>query len=85
MKDADAACPLALLAFTRRAQGQIECFFNPVKSAGHQLEAWRQESALAVAKHLLVVSMACVTVWETAADLCPVGTLARKPPNSGCS
>jgi hypothetical protein len=47
---------------------QIECFFKLVKSAGHQLEAWQQESALAIAKRLLVASMACVTVWEIAAD-----------------
>ncbi|MDD2725650.1 MAG: hypothetical protein PHH59_16750, partial [Methylovulum sp.] len=43
------------------------------------------KSALAIAKRLLVASMACVTVWEIAADLCPVGTTARKPPNCGCS
>ena len=39
-----------------------------MKSAGHQLEAWQQESALAIAKRLLVASMACVTVWAIAAD-----------------
>ena len=47
---------------------QIECFFKLLKSAGHQLEYWQQESALAIAKRLLVASMACVTVWEIAAD-----------------
>ncbi|MBK8452109.1 MAG: hypothetical protein IPL34_02110 [Thiofilum sp.] len=45
---------------------QIESFFKLLKSAGHQLEAWQQESALAVAKRLLVTSMACVTVWAIA-------------------
>jgi hypothetical protein len=35
------------------------------------LEAWQQESALAIAKRLLVASMACVTVWEIAADNSP--------------
>ena len=39
-----------------------------MKSAGHQLEAWQQESALAIAKRLVVASMACVTVWAIAAD-----------------
>ena len=73
-------CPLVLLVLTRRAQGQIECFFKLVKSASHPLEAWQQESALAIAKRLLVVSQACVTVWEIPADLCPAGTLAKKPP-----
>ena len=41
---------------------QIECFFKLLKSAGHELESWQQESALAIAKSLLVASMACVTV-----------------------
>lgn len=39
-----------------------------MKSAGHQLESWQQESALAIVKRLLVASMACVTVWAIAAD-----------------
>ena len=47
---------------------KIETFFKLMKSAGHQLEAWQQESALAIAKRLLVASMACVTVWAIAAD-----------------
>ena len=47
---------------------QIECFFKLLKSAGHQLESWQQESALAIAKSLLVASMACVTVWAIASD-----------------
>ena len=47
---------------------QIECFFKLVKTAGHHLESWQQESALAIAKRLLVASMACVTVWAIAAD-----------------
>lgn len=47
---------------------QIECFFKLLKTAGHHLEAWQQESAHAIAKRLLVASMACVTVWQIAAD-----------------
>lgn len=47
---------------------QIESFFKLMKSAGHQLESWQQESALAIAKRLLVASMACVTVWAIAAN-----------------
>jgi hypothetical protein len=47
---------------------KIESFFKLVKSAGHHLESWQQESALAIAKRLLVASMACVTVWAIAAD-----------------
>jgi len=47
---------------------QIECFFKLLKSAGHHLESWQQESAQAIAKRLLVASMACATVWAIAAD-----------------
>lgn len=47
---------------------QIESFFKLIKSAGHHLESWQQESALAIAKRLLIASMACVTVWAIAAD-----------------
>ncbi len=61
----------ATIALWYHWRWQIEYFFKLVKSAGHQLEAWQQESALAIAKRLLVASMACVTVWEIAADNSP--------------
>jgi hypothetical protein len=51
----------------------IESFFKLLKSAGHHLESWQQESALAIAKRLLVASMACVTVWAIATDTSPEG------------
>lgn len=47
---------------------RIESFFKLMKSAGHQLESWQQESALAIAKRVLVASMACVAVWAIAAS-----------------
>ena len=47
---------------------RIESFFKLLKSAGHELEAWQQESALAIFKRLMVAGMACVTVWAIAAD-----------------
>jgi len=47
---------------------KIESFFKLLKSAGHHLESWQQASAPAIAKRLLVASMACVTVWAIAAD-----------------
>ena len=64
VQDVDAST-LALWYYWR---WQIECFFKLVKSAGHHLESWQQESTLAIAKRLLVASMACVTVWSIAAD-----------------
>ncbi|MDO9169661.1 MAG: hypothetical protein Q7U18_11340 [Methylobacter sp.] len=48
-------------------QWGIECFFKLLKKAGHDLESWQQETGLAIAKRLLVISMACVVVWEIAA------------------
>jgi hypothetical protein len=44
-----------------------ECFFKLLKKAGHDLESWQQETGLAIAKPLLMVSMACIVVWEIAA------------------
>jgi hypothetical protein len=46
---------------------KIESFFKLLKSAGQNLESWQQETGLAIAKRLLVVSMACILVWEIAA------------------
>jgi hypothetical protein len=45
---------------------RIESFFKLLKSAGHQVEHWQQESGLAVARRLLVVSAALVMVWQLA-------------------
>lgn len=57
---------------------KIESFFKLLKSAGHHLESWQQESASAIAKRLLVTSMACVTVWEIAADKSEEGAELRQ-------
>jgi hypothetical protein len=45
---------------------RIESYFKLLKGAGHQLEHWQQETALALARRLLVTSMACVLVWRLA-------------------
>lgn len=45
---------------------KIETFFKLLKSAGHNVEQWQQESAEALAKRLLVATMACVVVWQLA-------------------
>ncbi len=46
---------------------QVESWFKLLKRAGHDLESWQQESGKAIAKRMLVASMACVVVWEIAA------------------
>ena len=45
---------------------RIESFFKLLKSAGHQIEYWQQESGLVVARRLLVASAALVLVWQLA-------------------
>jgi hypothetical protein len=62
------AIPAGTMALWYYWRWQIESFFKLLKSAGHHLESWQQESASAIAKRLLVASMACVTVWAIAAD-----------------
>jgi hypothetical protein len=47
---------------------RIESFFKLLKSHGHHLEQWQQESGPAVARRLLVAAMACVVVWQLAHD-----------------
>lgn len=61
---ADAAC-LARCYYWR---WQIESFFKLMKSHGVQLEEWQQHTAAAIARRLLVASMACVVVWNLMAD-----------------
>jgi len=47
---------------------RIESFFKLLKSHGHELEYWQQESGLAIAKRLLVAAMACVVVKQLEAS-----------------
>jgi hypothetical protein len=42
----------------------IETYFKLLKTHGMHLEQWRQETGPAVARRLLVASMACVVVWQ---------------------
>lgn len=53
---------------------RIESFFKLLKSHGQQLEHWLQETGPAIARRLLVASMACVTVWHLLADTSPEAT-----------
>lgn len=47
---------------------RIESYHKLLKSAGMNAEAWEQESGDAVAKRLVVASMACLTVWQLQRD-----------------
>lgn len=55
----------------------VETYFKLLKGAGQQLEHWQQETGLAVAKRLLVASMACVVVWAVARTTGPEGESLR--------
>lgn len=56
----------------------IESYFKLLKSAGMQVEAWQQTTAAAIARRLLVASMACVTVWRLARSTHPQAEHARR-------
>jgi hypothetical protein len=56
----------------------IESYFKLLKSAGMQVEAWQQTTAAAIARRLLVASMACVTVWRLAHSTHPQAENARR-------
>ena len=47
---------------------RIESFFKLLKSAGQELEHWQQTTGAAIARRLLVASMACVYVWRLQRD-----------------
>jgi len=53
---------------------RIESYFKLLKSHGQQLEQWQQESGPAIARRLLIASMACVVVWQLQADDTPQAT-----------
>jgi hypothetical protein len=50
---------------------RIESFFKLLKSHGHQLERWQQESGKAIVRRMLVAAMACVVVWQLGSESSP--------------
>lgn len=62
----------------RRHHGwEIETYFKLLKSAGQQLEQWKQRTGAAVARRLLVASMACALAWRAASLPGPEGEQLR--------
>jgi hypothetical protein len=59
-----AAVSTATVALWYYWRWRIESYFKLLKGAGHQVEAWQQQGALALAKRLLVAAMACALVWR---------------------
>ncbi len=56
---------------------RIETYFKLLKSHGLQLEHWLQETGAAIARRLLVASMACITVWHLLDDPSPAATMLK--------
>lgn len=56
----------------------IETYFKLIKSAGQQMEAWQQETGIAIMRRLLVASMACVVVWKLQRADTPEAAETRK-------
>jgi hypothetical protein len=57
---------------------RIESFHKLLKSAGLEVEEWRQETASAIARRLLVGCMACVTAWRLRAQEAPEARACRE-------
>jgi hypothetical protein len=57
---------------------RVESYFKLLKGAGLHLEHWQQETAQALAKRLLVASMACVVVWQVARSEAPEAAAVRR-------
>ena len=57
---------------------RIESYFKLMKSAGMNAEHWQQETAAAIARRLLVASMACTTVWKLSRSTHPRAESARQ-------
>jgi hypothetical protein len=58
----------AMLARCYYWRWRIESYFKLMKSHGFQVEYWLQETGLAIARRMLVASMAAVTAWQLMAD-----------------
>jgi hypothetical protein len=50
---------------------RIESLFKLLKSAGQQVEHWKQPDGEAIAKRLVVAAMACALVWRLERDPSP--------------
>jgi hypothetical protein len=56
----------------------IETYFKLLKSHGQELEQWQQQSGAAIARRILVASMACVVVFDLHRDESAAATETKK-------
>lgn len=78
LTNAPAEVDTATIALWYYWRWQIESYFKLLKSAGFDLEDWQQTTAGAIARRLLVASMACVIVWHLARDSSPEAEQTRQ-------
>ena len=57
---------------------RIESFFKLLKSHGHEAEYWQQTRGVAIARRLLIASMACVVVNRLQGSASPTAAKFRK-------
>jgi hypothetical protein len=78
LTNAPAEVDAATIALWYYWRWRIESYFKLLKSAGFHLEQWQQETAAAVARRLVVVSMAAVLVWRLARAAGPAAEETRR-------
>ena len=64
ISNAPSAWAASILARCYYWRWRIENFFKLLKNHGQQLEQWQQQTGEAIARRLLIASMACVLVWQ---------------------
>ena len=57
---------------------KIESYHKLLKAGGHQLESWQQETALGIAKRLLIAAMVCVCAWQIQRQTTPEAVECQK-------
>lgn len=77
LTDVPASVDAATVALWYYWRWRIESYFKLLKSAGLELEAWQQATAERILRRLLIAGMACVTVWQVAADPSPEAAAVR--------
>ncbi len=78
LTNAPAAVAAETIALWYYWRWRIESYFKLMKSAGQELEHWQQEDAEAIARRLLVASMACVVVWQLMRNSTPEAAEVRE-------
>jgi hypothetical protein len=73
-----AAVPGATVALWYYWRWKIESYHKLLKGAGQHVEQWRQETAAALARRLLVTAMSAVLVWQIARDASPQARRLRE-------